>query len=219
MIGEGSDGFAWVAISLGLAFMLGGKGSSSTMSKFDKSGAKYGRFTLEDFTGSQEFMLFKKKYLEFKNFIDEPGSLLFMKVSYLPSEWRKGEHELTILSMELLSEVREKMTKQLTIAIDSNKVDANLIVQVIHLLSSHAGKKPLKFVLFDRNMKGMVELLSRKFRVSLESDVLRELAMIDGVELSLTHFDANKLLSGDVITDEVELETESELTQEMEELE
>ena len=67
---------------------------TETMSMFDKLGNKYGRFTLEDFTGSKEFMLFKQKYLDFKKYIDEPGSLLFLHCNYKLSRWKEGEYEI-----------------------------------------------------------------------------------------------------------------------------
>lgn len=170
---------------------------SATMSKFDKSGNKFARFTLEDFSGSREFAVFRKKYLDFKNFIDEPGALLYLSCSYMPQKFRNGEYEVEIISMELLSEVREKLCKHLSLAIDTSVVDGLTVATLTDILGRYPGKKPLHMTLFDKGVRVHAEMSSKKYKVELSHDMVRELTAIPGLSLSYHPINMTKIYQED----------------------
>ena len=181
---------------------------TEAITKFDKTGNKYGRFTLEDFTGSREFMLFKQKYLDFKKFIDEPGSLLFLTCNYKQSRWKEGEYEVEMTGMDLLVDIKEKLTKELFITIDFSFVNDKLIDQIKSVCEKHVGSKFIKVALVDRDNQFFVEMLCRKFKVSLSTELFDELELIPGVRISLVKPDLRKQFQPDNNLEELSFENE-----------
>ena len=187
----------------GNQFKIAGIVTSAT-TKFDKSGNKYGRFVIEDFSGSREFMLFKKKYLDFKNFIDEAGNLIFVSCNYMKSKWKEnGEHEIEILSMELLSEVKDKLTKELFISIDYEKVNSVLIENLQALFTKYNGTKFVKIMLIDKGNQFVVDTNYKKSKINLNNELLDELERMPGVNISFIKPDAKKIWESKVIEDDL----------------
>ena len=167
---------------------------TSSMSKFDKTGAPYGRFVIEDFTGSREIMLFKKKYIEFKNYIDTPGNLLFISCSYAPSKWKEGEYELEITQMELLSEVRNKLTKEVFITATVNNLTAASVQEIVQVIKRHSGEKFIKLNLLDKLDRMLVSTNCKGAKVNISNEFINELELINGVSLSFVKNDINNLI-------------------------
>src|SRR4030095_13019281 len=77
--------------------------------KTSKNGRPFGVFTVEDFTGSTEMVLFGEEYLRNRHFLAE-GNLLFLKGKYQLRFNSDDRYELKISSIQLLQEVRERLT-------------------------------------------------------------------------------------------------------------
>jgi DNA polymerase-3 subunit alpha len=81
--------------------------------RISKNGKPFGTFSIEDFSGTTEMVLFGEDYLRLKHFLAE-GSLLFIKGKYQLRFNADDRFELKISSIQLLQEVREKLTKKVT---------------------------------------------------------------------------------------------------------
>ena len=71
-----------------------------------KTGKPWGKFTLEDYNGTREFVLFGKDYENFRKFLF-PDYFLFVRAKVQPRPYNDKELELKIVSMMQLSEVRD----------------------------------------------------------------------------------------------------------------
>jgi DNA polymerase-3 subunit alpha len=189
---------------------------TSSVSKFDKTGAPYGRFVIEDFTGSREFMLFKKKYIEFKNFIDTPGNLLFITCNYQANKWKDGEYEVEITSMELLTEIRNKLTKELYITAQVTSITPQDVELIDYIMKKYTGEKFIKMNLLDTNQQLVVSTNCKSARVNPSNEFINELESINGVSVSFIRTDLNLLIDDkldEILSNSIDEEdTEAEMT-------
>ncbi len=148
---------------------------SSAQTRFAKSGDKYCRFTIEDYTGSMEFMLFKEDYLNFGKYVEHPGNMVHITGTYeLP--WRDAtDLRFKIKGISLLSEVKEKFSKQLHIHFNASQVNDAFIEQMDELFAEHTGELDLRVTISDDSLEKPISFLSRKYRVNVSQDLLERL--------------------------------------------
>lgn len=153
-----------------------------------KTGKPYGKFTLEDYLDSYEFMLFGPDYVNFEKFLKQ-GYFLFIKGKVQEKYQQKDVMELKISSVQLLSEVRNKLLKSITIIVSLNDVSDEFIAKIQQVFSEHSGSKqggcPLKFQVFDPDEKITVELPARNIKVNPDNSFLSTLDAISEVKYKL----------------------------------
>ena len=86
---------------------------TSLEEKVDKKGNPYCIFSIEDYTDSKEFLLFRNDYTKFIKFLLE-GAFLFVSARVQKRSW-DNNLEIKILSINQLSNVFEKMTNSITL--------------------------------------------------------------------------------------------------------
>ena len=148
-----------------------------------RRGTKYGVLELQDMEGQMEFRLFGEQYLKFMHFL-VPGNFLHIKgkVQQRPKYYKSDEFqkEFRILHIELLDDVREKLTASLYVRWDFEDMKKDTISSIEKLVKNHKGKKQLIFELLDRESKSFITLNSRKFQTSVSNDFLEGLQNMDG---------------------------------------
>ncbi len=137
-----------------------------------KNGKPYGRFMLEDYTDTFEFALFGEDFAKYKPFMTQ-GWFLFIK-GKVQTRWNnENELEFRINNIQLLSELKDKMVKSVTLNIDVKKVDSTLVDNLQKLFDSHKGNCTLRMNLLDSDKKWMVNGLSKKYRINLDNEVIK----------------------------------------------
>ena len=84
---------------------------TATRDGMTKTGNPMGGFTIEDYSGSQEFMFFGKDYMKFKNYCTQ-GYSLFVRGRVEEKKWGKEEPKplvINVTSVEMLGDLREKI--------------------------------------------------------------------------------------------------------------
>ncbi|AYL97083.1 DNA polymerase III subunit alpha [Mucilaginibacter celer] len=145
--------------------------------KMTKTGKPFGTFVLEDYNESYEFALFGDDYVKFRNMMMD-GYFLHIKGNIEEKFRQKDNWDLRIMVMDLLSEMRDKLTKSLTVCIDVNKLTTKLLDDIQQMINENNEKYPVKncklrFQIRDREEVMQVELSSKSFKVS-PSDELME---------------------------------------------
>ena len=138
-----------------------------------KTGRPWGKFTLEDYTGTHEFALFGKDYENFRKYMFGEY-YLFIRGRVQPRPYRKEgapeELEFKILSIMQLSELRD-MIQEITINISIT----NLTQQFIDGLAAHVreskGNTRLRVNLFDADTMVAVNMFSRSMNVDLSQSL------------------------------------------------
>ncbi|MCM1169065.1 MAG: DNA polymerase III subunit alpha [Bacteroides sp.] len=126
---------------------FGGIVTASSLNLKTKTGKDYGRFTLADYDDSMEFMLFGNDYINFKNFVDVVGRLVFITAD-VRQRWAKEkdaapEYELRIQAMELLDEMLDKKAKKLRLTLRSKDVTPEFTEKVQRVCRNNALNKKL----------------------------------------------------------------------------
>ena len=121
---------------------------TTTETKIAKNGNPYCRFTLEDFDGTYNFSIFSKDYLTFKPFIETNGALLHLTGKYQP-RWNRDEYEFKITKIDLLSDIRTKLTKALTLQIDTDNVNEKMTDEILTVVKKYPGNIKLRVKFID----------------------------------------------------------------------
>jgi DNA polymerase-3 subunit alpha len=148
--------------------------------RVSKTGNPFGNFTLEDYNGSYQFALFSESYLKLKHFL-VPNSFLFLsgKADY---RWKTTDQfEFKINQIQLLSEVRDKKIKNVTLQTSLNELSDEMIKEVITLLTNNPGNIPVKVNVSEANEKISIEMLSKKFKVSPNNEFLENIKNVKGL--------------------------------------
>ena len=172
-----------VESKLGMDLTFGGV-VTDIAHKITKNGKPYGILTLEGYDDSHTFYLFSDDYLRFKEYMVN-GWFLYIKGGVVQKAWGDQRPEFKIRDIQLLSEIREKMSKTLQVRIKPRELKELLIDRIESLVEQHPGKCHLRFDLIDEEENIAVELLSRKYMVKPGDDLLKGLDKINEIEYNI----------------------------------
>jgi len=146
--------------------------------RMTKTGKPFGILEVEDYHASYSFFVFGEDYIKLKPYFVQ-GQYLFIKGKVQPKKWAKDESdiEFKIHSIELLSELREKKAKNITINIHNNLVDDEFVNKIEQLVLQHTGTCELNIQLKDDD-EGIINLLSRTKKIELSNDFISNLDQI-----------------------------------------
>ena len=137
--------------------------------RVSKTGKPFGNFTIEDYGDSIELVLFGQDYVTFKQYL-ELGFFLRVIGKSQERYHQPGSIELKVLSMELLSELREKKLRSITVHLQLNELSdtfvKNLITAVKENSKLHHRHCDLHVNVFDKEENIFIKMPSRKFRVN-----------------------------------------------------
>ncbi|MEX2590213.1 MAG: DNA polymerase III subunit alpha, partial [Chitinophagales bacterium] len=138
-----------------------------------KKGKPYGTFSIEDYSGTMEFRLFSKDYMNFKEFMVKDW-YLFIEGTVQERGWGDNKEELVfnIQQIDLLSNVREKKNFNLTVSIPLDKIKPIFIDELETLVNEYTGKDELTIQLVDIEEQIGVNLGSKKYRVEVCSELI-----------------------------------------------
>ncbi len=150
---------------------------TSSETRIAKNGNAYCRFSMEDFDGSHQFSVFGKDYLAFKPFIETPDALLYISGKYLP-RWDGKDYEFKISKIDLLSDIRTKLTKYFTLKISPLEIDEPFIDTLETLITKYPGNIKLRVLFRDTEENLEVGLSSSLHSVDLNNELLHELDIL-----------------------------------------
>jgi len=124
-----------------------------------KTGRNFGSFTLEDFSGKSEFMLWSDDYVKFSNYL-EKGKNLFL-TGHFKNRWGKeNEFEFKVTTIILLESIKQLLTKQLIISIEARHLSAPMVEFFDKNLKLHKGRSGIKFQIREPKSQCKVSLYS-----------------------------------------------------------
>lgn len=123
---------------------------TSLKTKIDKSGKTMAFFTLDDFSGSCECLMFSKVYENFSNYIKEEECVFIIG----RTESSGDAVKLHIDEVIPLREVKEKFTQSVKIIINNDDSELEKIMLLKELLESYKGRFPLYIHLVNNSGTG-----------------------------------------------------------------
>jgi DNA polymerase-3 subunit alpha len=150
---------------------------SNVQHKMTKTGKPFGTFVLEDYNESYEFALFGDDYVKFRNMMVE-GFFLHIKGIIEEKFRQKDNWDMRINAISLLSEMRDRLTKSLTVFLELHSVNSQLVNNIQELVNINNEKYPVKncilrFKVRDEAM--LIELPSKTFKVNPSDDLMADI--------------------------------------------
>ncbi|GAB3901857.1 DNA polymerase III subunit alpha [Larkinella knui] len=144
-----------------------------------KNGNPFVIFKLEDYNGTVEMSLFGEDFVRMGNYIEE-GLFLHIK-GKLQNRWNSDTFEFRPNFIQLLTEVRQKYSKELCVQLDLKLINNEFVAKIADLVKTYPGSCNLVLRVTDDEDRVDVSMLSRPFKIAPVNELLKELDAIDGV--------------------------------------
>ncbi len=155
---------------------------SSAEHRTSQKGTGWGKFTIQDYTGSLEIVMFTDNYQRFRAYF-EPGASLYIEGEYR-QRFNSDEKEFRVNDVRLLETIGAEKTKSVTLRIPVDKINTAFIDSIEQLCKNHKGKHDLKVELLDYTHKDKVALISSARKVNVDNEFLQAVEKL-GVEFGV----------------------------------
>lgn len=154
--------------------------------KMTKTGKPFGTFVLEDYNDTYEFALFGEDYIKFRNLLGE-GFFVHIRGNIAEKFGQKDNWDLRITAIALLSEMRDKLTKSMTVCLELHTLSDRLLEELQQVLDINSQKYPnknctLRFMVKDREEAMMIEMPSKTIRVNPSDDLMNDIFTLTNVQ-------------------------------------
>ncbi len=129
-----------------------------------KTGKNFGSFSIEDYTGKTEFLLWSEDYIKFQNYL-EKGQNVLLNGTFRAKYNRPTEFEFKIHSMSLLETVKQTLTRSIDITLKPSAVTSEMVSFIEKNMKDNPGKTSLRINLFEpkENLKVSLFSMERSF--------------------------------------------------------
>ncbi len=157
--------------------------------RITKTGKPFGTFVFEDYDDASEMALFGEDFLKFKSFLTE-GYFLQIRGRVGERFGKAGDWEFKITAINLLSDLRDKLAKSITIQVPIEKINDDLMRQIEFILAdnketSEQQNCQLHFAIYDREKEFMLDLPSKNLKINPNNRFLEQLAGLNVVNYKL----------------------------------
>lgn len=162
---------------------------STVAHRTTKMGKPFGAFVFEDYNNTFEIALFGEDYIKFKSFLTE-GYFLQIRGSVSERFRQKDNWEFKVTSMALLSDLRDKMTKSITVRVPLHELNEQLIEKIDHILDINQAQHSerncrLKFMILDYQEEITLELNAKNIKVNPSNEFLEHIGELSGLSYKL----------------------------------
>lgn len=150
--------------------------------RITKTGKPFGTFVFEDYDDSCELSLFGNDYVDNSKYLVQE---FFLQIrGRLGLRFGKeGDYEFKVAKIELLAELRDKLTKSLTVQLPIEVVNENLMQQIQEILqqntkNSETQNCKLNFEVYDIEKGVKIDLPSKNIKICPNNQFLNEINKI-----------------------------------------
>jgi DNA polymerase III subunit alpha len=176
--------YEWENFAIPIVKMDGYKGRKMNIGGFvtkaehriSQKGTGWGRFTVEDYTGSTEITMFSEAYTKFRSFFEE-GTSVYVEGEY-KQRFNSDEFEFRVNNVRLLEAIGEEKTSSITVRIPLERITKELVAQIEEVCKSHKGKQTLKMEVIDYQQKERFMLIAQSRKVTVGNEFIAALQKI-----------------------------------------
>src|SRR3569833_2306273 len=152
---------------------------SGVQHKMTKTGKPFGTFKLEGYNDSYEFALFGDDYIKYRNLLVD-GYFLQLRGMIEEKFRQKDNWDMRVTNMGLLTEVRDKLAKSITVCLELKSLNSNMMDSLQQIVEINNQKYPnkscmLKFMVKDLEESILIELPSKTYKVNPNDELLAEI--------------------------------------------
>jgi DNA polymerase-3 subunit alpha len=136
--------------------------------KISRKGNKYGTFTIEDYSGKSELVLWGDDYVKFTPFLQQ-GSSLFINGSFR-QRFSTSEFEFKINGITMVETIKRNLTKQLTIEVHPKDITRNVVTFFEENIKKFPGRSAIRVNLTEprENLKISLVTMDNGFEMNDE---------------------------------------------------
>jgi DNA polymerase-3 subunit alpha len=123
-----------------------------------KSGNKYGSYTIEDFSGKTEFVLFSEDYLRLSPYLLQGATVCIS--GFFKPRYNQGEFEFKVQQVSLAESLKKQMTRQVSVQLHPQDLNTEMIHFVEKNLKNFPGQATLKFVVSESKKDLKISLVT-----------------------------------------------------------
>ncbi len=138
-----------------------------------KKGSKFGKMTLNDYSGHLEILMWEKNYVQYGNYLVN-GQKLVLQGVWDEHKFRPGVMEFSIQNIMLLEEVRKLMTKKIYLQTSLLKVTDEFVTFMEENLKKHPGNTEMAIRVVDWDGQE-VRFKSASRKIELNDELIRYL--------------------------------------------
>ena len=153
---------------------------TAVRTRFDKRGNPCGFVTIEDFEGSGELAMFGEDWGRWNGMFTD-GASVFIKATARPRFQNSQLYDLKVSDIQRLQTVKDKAIEQITITINVDTIDEQVVAELSELISEHPG--PTKLYLQLRNSTNTCNVLtqSRKYLIDVKHHLIDYINSTEGL--------------------------------------
>ena len=141
-------------------------------SKFTKAGKPCGFITIEDFEGSGELALFGEDWGTWRGILQE-GCTVYVTAKCAPRYANSNYMEFKVTSIDYMQTIKENRIERLTITVDSNAIDAQMVNDFKSMLTEDlAGKTQLFFNIHDVETNHFILMRAQEKTVNVTKELI-----------------------------------------------
>lgn len=162
---------------------------SNAQHRTTKTGKPFGSMVLEDYSESFEVVLFGEDYVKLKQFFTD-GYFIQVRGTVGERFKQKDNWEFKITSINLLSDLRDKMSKCLTIQFPLHQLSETFITEMDEIVRLNTEQNPqrncqLKFTVFDSEETIAIEMPSKSVKIFPSNEFLEHLHKLQNITYKL----------------------------------
>ena len=165
----------WIASHENKVFRLGGIVTSAEELTTSK-GFPFGRYTIEDYTGSYQFTLFGEEYKQYAAFL-KPNIYVMVHCSikqkgyylkyFKPQALEDAEYTFAVQQVALIQDC-QKLLQSVTLQIPVEKVQPTFIEELADVCSHSQGETALNMVVYDDTKQNLISFNASPIKITPE---------------------------------------------------
>ncbi len=155
-----------------------------SMERQSKTGKPFGLITIEDYQGSLDMALFGEDYLSNKHRLGV-GEFVYIKGRVEERYNQPGIWELRPSQVQLLTEIREKMTSGVQLYIPVEHLNSQLVRELEAITTAYPGHCQMKVCVQDVVENISVEMMSRRYKIKPDNEFFQKLDMLKTISYQL----------------------------------
>ncbi len=136
-----------------------------------KRGSPYTIMAIEDYTGSCELAFFGDDSVNFGKFA-RLGLSIYVTARIQPKRFRQEELEIKVSSINLLSEVKDKLVTKITLQLPITELDDTMVSELSALMKNNSGHSLLYFHIIGEASNMHVQLFSRPSKIQVNKHLI-----------------------------------------------
>lgn len=151
--------------------------------RMTKTGKPFGTIVFEDYDDTCELALFGDDFIKFKQFLTD-GYFLQIRGRVAERFRKEGDWEFKITSINLLSELRDKLAKCVTIQVPIERINDDFMQQIHGILEDNKATTDqqncqLLFDIYDREQNVNIKMPSKSLKINPNNHFLEQLAALN----------------------------------------